>query len=320
MPQIKQVCSVTKGSQSVVIAGVNLTQRILKNFVFMVDGSFVPYTVAANSIFVGGNTQLTLTGAYLGDTSASAPGIFVSDYTYPDLIPTLSQGDVGTAVVFTAAMNRIQEVINSTKASIAQVTFKPPVIVKLMIGGQLSGDFEMGQSVAQAELSWILSGSAPNAQTLNGVGVIPPGTLSKLIAGPFTASKAWTLTLTSTDPDSASLSTSATVSLRFTQKRHWGVSASTTLGSAQILTLDASEFALTRDKSVTYDATGGRYPYYAYPATLGAISGVTVGGLAFSDFVESIVSHTNAFGFTENYRVVRFNGIQNGAKISVIWS
>jgi len=111
MAQLKQVVSVTQGSQQVVISGVDLASRIKKNHIFMVEGALVPYTVADDATYNGANTLVTLTGAYAQLTNASASGVFVTDYTYPDLIPTISQGDVGTAAIFTKAMYRIQDMI-----------------------------------------------------------------------------------------------------------------------------------------------------------------------------------------------------------------
>lgn len=111
MAQLKQACSVTAGNQQVVIPGVDLTARIRRYSIFMVEGELVPYTVAVDSTYSGGNTLVTLSGIYKGATNASANGVFATDFTYPDLIPTISQGDVGTAAIFTAAMYRLQSMI-----------------------------------------------------------------------------------------------------------------------------------------------------------------------------------------------------------------
>jgi hypothetical protein len=113
MAQIKNTCSVVNGGQTVTVPGVNLTDRIRRNCIFMLGTDQVPYTVAADSTYVGSNTIVKLTGAYQGATNAAAPGVFVTDMTFPDLIPTIAQGDVGTAAVFTKAMYRIQDLIQS---------------------------------------------------------------------------------------------------------------------------------------------------------------------------------------------------------------
>ena len=117
MPQYKQVCIVTQGSQIVLLPGVDATARIKANHIFMVDGLLVPYTVAQDAVLVGVDTQVILTGKYVGESNALAKGVFVSDYTYPDMVPTLAQGDVGTAAVFTQAMYRLQAMINAVSPS-----------------------------------------------------------------------------------------------------------------------------------------------------------------------------------------------------------
>lgn len=110
MPQIKQTVSVTNGSPTVTLTG-NYVSRIKAGSIFMLETLLVPYTVALDSTFASGETTVTLTGNFQGATNAAAPGVFTTDLTYPDNIPTLSQGDVGTAAVFTQAMNKVQEIV-----------------------------------------------------------------------------------------------------------------------------------------------------------------------------------------------------------------
>lgn len=116
MAQLKQTCAVTHGSQTVTLAG-DYTSRIKQNYIFMVEGNLTPYTVAADSTFDGTTTTVTLTGAYQDATDGAVSGVFVTDYTYPDLIPTISQGDVGTAAIFTNAMYRLQDMIKAVMPS-----------------------------------------------------------------------------------------------------------------------------------------------------------------------------------------------------------
>jgi hypothetical protein len=117
MAQIKQTCAVTNGAQTVTVAG-DLTARIKQNTIFMVDVELVPYTVAIDSTYnaTTGLTTVTLTGNYQGVTNPTAAGVFAVDFTYPDMIPTIAQGDVGTAAIFTAAMYRIAAIL-ATKAN-----------------------------------------------------------------------------------------------------------------------------------------------------------------------------------------------------------
>lgn len=203
---------------------------------------------------------------------------------------------------------------------VAQLTYVAPTIDQLLIDNASSKTLELGSSVASVQLSWTLSGSEPDEQQINnGVGAIAVGTTERSVAGPFTSNQTWTLSLSDTDPSGATVETQRSVSLNFRHKRYWGVSESLNLASADIIAL-SSEFATNKGKSITYDASGGQYPYYCYPANFGALSSVTVGGLAFTAYTETIQPFTNASGHTEDYRVVRFNGLQTGANIQVVWS
>lgn len=116
MAQLKKTVSVTNGSQAVTMAAGDFTDQIKKNFVFLVDDgsqNLVPYVVAADSTYdtVAKTTNFTLTGVFAGTTNPIANGVVVTDYTYPDMIPTIAARDVGTAAVFTKAMYRLQEMI-----------------------------------------------------------------------------------------------------------------------------------------------------------------------------------------------------------------
>jgi uncharacterized coiled-coil DUF342 family protein len=126
MAQLKQVCTVTNGSQTVTVIGVNVAYRIRANNIFMTSPDLVPYTVAQDAVFDGTNTVVTLAANYQGNSGAMAQGVFVTDFTYPDNIPLISQGDVGTAAIWTKAMYQLQSMIGSVtpaglNAFIAQI-------------------------------------------------------------------------------------------------------------------------------------------------------------------------------------------------------
>lgn len=175
------------------------------------------------------------------------------------------------------------------------------------------GTVELGSSVADAHLTWSVNKDV-TTQTLTSVGSIDPALRAYDLVGPWTTDQTWTVTVgdgTNTDNQSTSV--------LFHRRRHWGADADTVLSSAEILALANNEFSTALGKAITYDCTGGKYPWYAYPVAFGALSNVTVGGLAFSDYTVDTVSHTNASGHTEDYYTVRFNNIQTGANIQVVW-
>lgn len=200
----------------------------------------------------------------------------------------------------------------NVKEALDSLFYTPPQITSFTNN---RGTMEIGSSVADVTLSWSYNKDEVSQSINQGVGDLVVGDRSETVAGPFTADRTWTLTMSDGEQ-----TRQASTSIAFRRRRYWGVSALTTLNNAQILALGGSEFATSFGKAITYNASGGRYPYYAYPASFGVPSSVTVGGLAFSDFTVSVVSLTNASGHTEDYNVIRFNNIQTGAAISVVWA
>jgi hypothetical protein len=199
------------------------------------------------------------------------------------------------------------------------LNYVAPGISSYLINGSSSITIEKGASLTDPVLTWTLSGNTPESQTIDqGVGDITVGTLTKTVTGTFTTSISWGLSVVDTPPSGSPVTASASAPLNVRQKRYWGVSASTSLDNAGVLGL-SNEFASSRGKSVTFDATGGRYVFYAYPASFG-LPNVTVNGLSFSDWTKTDLSFTNASGFTEAYYVIRFNNLQNGAAIAVVFA
>lgn len=117
MAQLKQVCTVANGGQTVTVIGTNVAYRIKKNAIFMVTPDLVPYVIAQDATFDGVNTVVTLSAAYQGTTASMASGVFATDFTVPDNLPLISQGDVGTAAIWTKAMYQIQDMIKTVSPS-----------------------------------------------------------------------------------------------------------------------------------------------------------------------------------------------------------
>lgn len=100
---------------------------------------------------------------------------------------------------------------------------------------------------------------------------------------------------------------------------YYGASPTTALTAQNIPTIGQGKQAASLPVTVTYDNTGGRYPFIAYPASWPAITAAKIGAFTFSDLVTTEVQMDNGLGQTVPYRVVRFNGIQNGANMEVTW-
>jgi len=171
---------------------------------------------------------------------------------------------------------------------------------------------ETGTTIPTVALTWTLN-KAVSTEAITGLAPLTPDARSATALGPFTSDHSWTLTA---NDGKTTVTASATITFR--QRRYWGVSASPTLTTADILAF-SGEFSTSKGKSVSYDCTGGRYPYFTYPASFGDPVGVTVGGLAFSDLVITTQSFTNASGYASNYKVIRFGNLQTGSAIAVVW-
>lgn len=109
-----------------------------------------------------------------------------------------------------------------------------------------------------------------------------------------------------------SQNTTKTVNYTFKYKKYWGTSTKATLTNADILALQGSTWADSRNMSPTnFDCTGGKYPYYVVPIELYPVD-FWVGGLKNTDVVSESIMLTNASGGKLGYMVVRLANIQTG--------
>lgn len=163
---------------------------------------------------------------------------------------------------------------------------------------------ENGSTVSSVTLSWTINKTTKTLK-LNDVDV--SGT-SKTETGSWTSNNTWTLKAT----DARDSEKSATATLGFYNRYYRGVSSNSTLSNADILAFTTQPFASSKTVSETeYNCTGGKYPWFCFPASWGTPS-FTVGGLPNSDFVKQDIELTNASGKKVNYVCWRTSGIQTG--------
>lgn len=209
-----------------------------------------------------------------------------------------------------------QVTVTNPGYSNAQEIFDELLYVALAItsftGG---GTYEIGATVSTVNLDWSYNKDETSQSLNQGIGSLSLGVRSYDLTGQSITTNT-TYTLSASD---GTTSPQASTSITFRPKRYWGPFADATPDNSEILGL-SQELATGRAKSISYDCTGGRYPIYAWPTSFGALSGVTVGGLAFSDYTVSTMSFTNAQGYTQDYYVFVFNNIQTGSAINVVFS
>lgn len=191
---------------------------------------------------------------------------------------------------------------------------------------------ETGDTVASVNLTWSYNdgdSDVDTSQTLNqGIGAVTPlSSRSYLYNTPITTDTTFTIT----SVDSVRGTDSDSTSVRFGLRVYSGVTTATVMTSGDVVT-DADYNNITLgsnpDYDDTYDCTGGRYYYYAYPDSWGLLSGTNtkVNGLSFSDWSDNAggaavngftVDIENAFGVVTTYRVYRVFNLQNGSAIPV---
>lgn len=96
--------SVTNGSAIVTGSSTEFLENVSVGDGFIVTGHPVVYDIAS----VDSDTQVTLSAPYSGPTNPAAYYAIHRDFTSPDNIPELKQGDIETGAIFTRAMRRIQ--------------------------------------------------------------------------------------------------------------------------------------------------------------------------------------------------------------------
>jgi hypothetical protein len=176
---------------------------------------------------------------------------------------------------------------------------------------------EVGSTVSSVTLNWTYNKTEMTTQSLTGSGAPSPLDIALrtcTITGAFTNNTSWTLSA-----GDGKNTVSSSTSISFQYKRYWGVSTKTSLTTSDILGF-SSEFATGNGPTYYYDCTGGKYPYYCYPASWGSLTKVQVGGLSFSAFTTVSQTFVNASGHSDTYNVVRFDGVQFGNNLKVVWA
>lgn len=107
--------------------------------------------------------------------------------------------------------------------------------------------------------------------------------------------------------------TQASTSVSFYNRRYWGVSPDTNAD----ITLLNSELSNSRAKTITFDCSGGKYFYYAYPKSLG-LSSWNIGGLSFTGYTLQEKTIVNEYGLRIVYYVYRSTDKQTGNNIKAI--
>jgi len=175
---------------------------------------------------------------------------------------------------------------------------------------------ELGSTVDSVVLRWDIA-KQPLSLIVDGA-TLPLNTLLVTKEGPFTTNQSWSM-----KAGDAEETLTAKTTLQFVNKLYSGFVTSAPTNSAGILALENSTLSTTRQSSAQIGAPAGKVWCYAYPKRLGTVkiareipSGVwvpttlTQSMVSGTDYTVSVVSFTNASGYTEDYNVVTFSNPQ----------
>jgi hypothetical protein len=171
---------------------------------------------------------------------------------------------------------------------------------------------EVGSTVSPV-ITWSTN-RTPTSQTINGTARTSPFTDSGV-----TASKSYALVVTDSAAPGGAATATVSASIAFLSKGYWGVLDTQAPADAQLLSLTQA-LQTARARSVTYNASAGGYPIYAWLASQGDLTGVTVNGLTFTDYTVTTRNVVNASGAPASYKIAVFNTRQTGASIGVSWA
>lgn len=107
-------------------------------------------------------------------------------------------------------------------------------------------------------------------------------------------------------PVAAGTATSASITYNGLPMVYYGRTATTSPSSATIIghTGGGQILSNSHGATVTITASGTNYAYYAYAATQPDLTAITINSLpALATFTQYIISVTNIWGFTQNYKV-----------------
>jgi len=182
-----------------------------------------------------------------------------------------------------------------------------------------AGIKEVGETLNSFNLNWTYNrnGDNPTSQTITqGIGAVTVAARTYAVAGAgLTSTTVYGISAVGDDTNPTSLN----ASVYFRQKRYWGISENILTTGADVMSVlqpQDEEFGTSRAVTKTFDASAGsppNYLYFAYPQSWGSPASTKFGGFTYSDYTESVVSVTNASGYTSNYILLRTNPSYNGA-------
>ena len=242
--------------------------------------------------------------AEMADNASGSSGVY--NLSSPT---TLTVGGInsGTAIAGLTWQELIEDIL---------VPYIAPTFATFLISGQ-STTIEVGDSISGVEsFTWTFTnGANVTASTVDIADLTTPATLYTNISNTPPQAHDFTPSIRKTTATSHTWRVSATntQAVVFTRdfiaawqhKRYWGDSLTDTPSDADILA-DSDELSTTRAKSAFTATVSGsdRHVFYAYPASFGDLTSLTVGGFeSLPAFTKTTRAFINDFGVSISYNV-----------------
>jgi hypothetical protein len=178
---------------------------------------------------------------------------------------------------------------------------------------------ELGQVITSVNLNWSYNKPITSQSINNGIGPLSLP-LRTYTQSSIIINSNITYRLTASDGVNT---INPTAIITYFHRVFYGVSLNNMLLPAEIQA-GSSTLSNSKGANITYNCTGGKRFWYAYPVAFG-LANINVNGFPFSGWIgpstsPQIVSLTNTYGYTENYYYYLVNNVQYGAAIPVVWS
>ena len=292
----------------------------------LVSGTSIK-TINGESVLGSGDIVITGGGSgssepvSLAQTTGSGTDVIMSQKAVSDRIQYTNLNPVPIAIGGVEAgttFNKtpIIDILNSLL-----YPYQNPSFGSFSIDGQSSGSFELGYTYPSGNklFTWNIinpNNVKENSITLNAeAGISNTGSKSQMVAS-VTKNTAGSHTFTIKAQNSNNVEFSRTITFNWLAKRFWGVSEEESVDD-DIIKSFSSELSNSKVKTVSYDGTGGKYPYFIYPTALGDLNNTKVNNLEWNDWVLVKRDFINVNGVSIPMNIYRgFNKINGSLTIN----
>ena len=284
-------------------------------------------TINGESILGSGDLVISggggsIEGVTLAQTTGTGIDVIMSQKAISDRIQYTNSTPMPTAVGGIKAGTTFDKTPINDVLEMLLYPYQNPSFSAFSIDGQSSGSFELGYTYTGGTklFTWNISNPGnvkENSIVLNSESGLPnTGSKSQTIAD-ITKNTVSSHTFTIKAQNSNNVEFTRTITFNWLAKRFWGVSEEESV-TDDIIKSFSSELSNSRVKTVSYDGTGGRYPYFIYPTALGDLNNTKVNNLEWNDWVLVKRDFINVNGVSIPMNIYRgFNKI-NGA-LTINW-